>query len=146
MARRILHAGPDGAMTVTVLAPGAALDEALRRLGLRGGDHLLVEEGQAPPADFGLGAWTRQGSRAVLDMAAARAAHLAAIRRARDAALAQADVEWMKAMDAGDTARAQAVGRERQRLRDIPQRFSLAGAGSAAELLALWPEGLPRPG
>lgn len=79
-------------------------------------------------------------------MAAARAAHLAAIRRARDAALAQADVEWMKAMDAGDTARAQAVGRERQRLRDIPQRFSLAGAGSAAELLALWPEGLPRPG
>jgi len=75
-----------------------------------------------------------------INMDRARLIHLREIRRVRDSELAGLDVPWMKAMESGDTMRQAEISTRKQRLRDIPQEFSLVTAtDTPAELRALWP-------
>lgn len=139
---RIVHRDEGGRTVVTGLAPGIPLDRAVRRLGLREVPHVVLADADAPSAELGVGAWKLDGDRVVLDMEAARAAHMAAIRQARNEALAALDIAWNRAMDADDMATARQIGQQRQRLRDIPQTFDMHAARTPAALRALWPEGL----
>lgn len=139
---RIVYRDEDGRTVVTGLAPGIPLDRAVRRLGLREVPHVVLADADAPSTELGVGAWKLDGDQVVLDMEAARAAHMDAIRQARNEALHDLDIAWNRAMDAGDTAAARQIGRQRQTLRDIPQTFNLNAARSPAALRAMWPEAL----
>jgi len=139
---RIVHLDEAGRTVVTGLAPGVPLDRALRRLGLRDVPHVLVSDEAAPPTVMGIGAWRLDGKRVVLDMAAARAAHMDMIRHARDEELRALDIAWNRATDAGDHALARRIGQQRQKLRDLPQTFNMNNARSPAELREMWPEAL----
>ena len=78
-----------------------------------------------------------------VDMAKARAIHLAEIRRVRDAELVKKDVPFMRAVEAGDASAQSTIGAEKQVLRDIPATFSLNGYGDPDTLKAAWPAELP---
>ena len=79
------------------------------------------------------------------DMGKARGIHMDRIREARDGALAAKDVEFMRAIEAGDRAGQARVGAEKQALRDVPQSFDLTAATTPDALKALWPAGLAGP-
>ena len=84
-------------------------------------------------------ALTCVGGKFAHDMAKAREIHMAAIRKARDKELAKLDVETVKALGSGDTARRDAVEAQKQALRDIPKTFDLSSAKTCAALKAMWP-------
>lgn len=81
-----------------------------------------------------------------LDMDAARGLQMDAIRRVRNAELAQLDITFMRAVETGDTAAQSTIGAEKQQLRDIPQTFDLSGAATPEALMGLWPAELPSRG
>jgi hypothetical protein len=56
------------------------------------------------------------------------------LRAERASILAQLDVEFMRAMEAGDSAKMQEIGAKKQALRDAPQHESLVNAQSIEEL------------
>jgi hypothetical protein len=77
-----------------------------------------------------------------INMAKARAIHLAEIRRVRDLELAARDITFMRAVEVGDTEAQATIGTEKQVLRDIPQTFDLT-TQNPTQLKRLWPPELP---
>lgn len=143
MGKKLVYTS-EGETRVVSLSAEAARDirGAARRLGLLEVSYIVVDDANGPTAEFGLQAWRKRGSTVVLDMEAARAGHLAEIRRVRNDELRALDIDWMKAMDRGDSAGAAAIGRKRQALRETPQKFNMNSAGTADELAELWPDEL----
>ena len=80
-----------------------------------------------------------------INMAKARAIHLAEIRRVRDLELGARDITFMRAVEVGDTNAQAMIGMEKQVLRDIPETFDLKIARTSAQLKELWPAELQRP-
>lgn len=80
-----------------------------------------------------------------INMGKARKIHMDGIRRCRDAALAETDISFMRAVEDGDSGVQSAMAAKRQALRDIPQKFDLrTKTRTPTELKALWPEGLTK--
>lgn len=65
-------------------------------------------------------AWRDNGTKVVHDMAKARAIKTGHIRAERDKRLPVEDIELMKATEAGDTPKADAIKAKKQKLRDMP--------------------------
>ena len=79
-----------------------------------------------------------------VNMAKARAIHLAEIRRVRNAELAAKDIPWMKAVEDGDTDAQATIKTEKQTLRDIPATFDITtDVDTPEKLKAKWPTELP---
>ena len=80
----------------------------------------------------------------VINMAKARAVHMDVIRVSRNNELAKEDINYMKALEAGDTSAQDAVKTKKQALRDIPATFDLTtGVSTTDQLKAKWPTELP---
>jgi hypothetical protein len=56
------------------------------------------------------------------------------LRADRASILAQLDVEFMRAMEAGDSAKMQEIGAKKQALRDAPEHESLVNAETVEQL------------
>lgn len=168
MHKRIVYARPDGG--VAVVAPVISLDdpetmteeEAIARaLALLPQDatpaqiidvidlpqDLSFREAWQLTAtdDAEAGGPTIGGGRIFIDMERAREIHMDRIRRARDVELAKLDIDFMRAIEAGDLDEQAEIALHKQRLRDTPQTFDLSGYATPAELKEAWPVDLDRP-
>ena len=98
--------------------------------------HELPNGVTLPDNDF-FDAFRWDGESVVVDMPAARDVWRERLRSDRRPLLADADLAFMRALEAGnDAARAAAVARK-QALRDLPQRPEIEAAATTAELKAL---------
>lgn len=95
----------------------------------------IYESFQLPEAEF-IDAWTID---ATIDLERAKDVWRNKMRSVRNERLKQLDLEWMRAMEIGDTAAAAAVAAQKQELRDITKRDELKYAKSLAEVKAFWP-------
>lgn len=95
----------------------------------------IYESFQLPEAEF-IDAWTID---ATIDLERAKDVWRNKMRPVRDARLKQLDLQWMQAMELGDTVAAAAVAAKKQELRDITKRDELKYAKSLAEVKAFWP-------
>ena len=102
----------------------------------------IVEDSDLPDLYF-FEAWEWVEGSVVINMTRARAIHLAAIRTARNEALAALDVPFMRSVEIGDTKELARIAEEKQILRDLPKTFVLTGANSPDALSEMWPEELP---
>jgi len=98
--------------------------------------------GAPPPETTFRNAWEDTGGAVRVNMTIARRLHMDTIREARNAELARQDLTFMRAVERGDRLAQSAIAKEKQRLRDIPQRFDLSGASTPADLLSTWPDNL----
>lgn len=142
----------DGHVLLRLLVDGGRYDPAIvkeRRAVdgtlLRTDRYVLVGELAEWPQDRTFReAWVYTGGRIVVDMPRARMIHLTRLRVARDAALTELDVPFLRAVEDGNVAEQQRIREDKQRLRDLPEAFDLSTAQTADELKARWPEGLAR--
>ena len=89
-------------------------------------------------------AWEWGDSGARVNMNRARELHRTRIRQARDIALYNLDVPWMKAQESGDLDEQNRIKTEKERLRDLPSTFDLAVFTTPESLKQAWPDGLPK--
>lgn len=88
-------------------------------------------------------AWEDTGVVVQVNMPKARGIHMDRIRVVRDDELSKQDVEFVKALESGDTIKQTEIARLKQTLRDIPQTFDLTTPNDTPEeLKALWPTDL----
>jgi len=85
------------------------------------------------------GAWTDAlpGENIDVDLPKARGVHMARIRAARNAKLAETDIEAVIEMENGDVS--VALKAKRTKLRDLPATFDLDQHTTTEELAAAWP-------
>ena len=79
----------------------------------------------------------------VINMAKARGIQMDKIRAVRNKELVAKDIEFMRAIEDGDTDAQATVKAKKQELRNIPQTFDLT-TDTPEELKEKWPEGLPK--
>lgn len=82
-------------------------------------------------------AWTIDGK---IDLNKAKKIWQKKIRIARDKKLQKMDIEWMQAMEKGNTKIAASIAAKKQILRDLPQREEITKAESVESLKSFWPE------
>lgn len=153
--KRIVYTRPDGGMSIVCPAPEfmarfpdeeSALQRVMERLPADISDITICEVSEIPTDRTFRDAWQRDKTPSPdvvgIDMEKARTIHMDRIRERRNAKLQALDAPWMRAMGQGDSATASQVEGERQKLRDVPQRFDLKKARTPDELKALWPSEL----
>lgn len=84
-------------------------------------------------------AWGDDGVTVKVNMPKARVLHMDRIRGPRNEALAKLDVDFMRALEAGDATEQQRVVTQKQILRDIPQTFDLEKHKTPEALRKAWP-------
>lgn len=84
-------------------------------------------------------AWRDSGGTMAVHMPHARDIHRQMLRAARVPALAQLDVDYLRATEAGDTAAQARAVAAKQRLRDAPAHPDIEAAQTPAQLQAVWP-------
>lgn len=95
----------------------------------------IYEDWQLPDTQF-IAAWTID---ATIDLEKAKDVWRDKMRSVRNERLKQLDLDWMRAMERGDTVAASSVAAQKQELRDITKRDELKYAKSLAEVKAFWP-------
>ncbi len=105
------------------------------------GEITEIDPATIPPDRTFRDAWTPD---LAVDMPKARDIHMKRIRAARDQQLEKLDIETIKAVGAGDAAKAAEIEAQKQTLRDLPQTFDLSGAAMPNELKTLWPGDLTK--
>jgi len=121
------------------------LAEAISRTVPPGARRRIIDGEDAPADRTYREAWRLSDSAAsgvTVDMPHARAIHLDRIRVARDADLRRLDVQYLRAIEADDTAAQQRIAAAKQALRDIPQTLDLDGYATPEALGAAWPKEL----
>ncbi|MDV7341780.1 hypothetical protein RYZ26_19420 [Terasakiella sp. A23] len=87
-------------------------------------------------------AWLLDGAVIEVDMVQAREICREKIRTARQPELDRLDADYMKALEAGDTAQQQSIAAQKQALRDATNEDAIEAATTAEELQAVKPAGL----
>ena len=96
------------------------------------------------PAIEGTGITKYNWASADVDIATLRTFHMNLIREVRNRELFAKDIEFMRAVEAGDTDAQATIGTEKQVLRDIPATFDITtDVDTPAALHAKWPSELP---
>lgn len=87
-------------------------------------------------------AWKAEGGAIVHDMVKCRAIHRDVLRAKRQPLMAALDVEYMRADEAGDTAKKAEIAAKKQALRDVTKDPVIDAARTPEELKAIMPEAL----
>ena len=151
--KRLAYTRPDGGVSVVVpdphyIAEFASEAEAIAAILAKdvpadASDVVEITTADLPGNRLFRDDWRMAGGRPRVDMTLARETHMNRIREMRDQKLAELDTEWQKALEENDAAKRRNIEAEKQRLRDLPQTFDLAGAETPEALVDLWPENLP---
>ena len=83
-------------------------------------------------------AWSLSGSTITEDLTASKVIFKDKIREVRTLLLAEEDVVYMKALEAGDSSAQSASVTKKNALRDAPANSAIANAGNITDLKAAW--------
>lgn len=101
-------------------------------------DVQIVEFEQLPSQDF-RGAWVISDGAVVIDMGKAREIHRDRLRALRAPKLAALDIDFMRAIETGDTAGQAAIAARKQGLRDVTNVPEIDAAATPEQLKAAVP-------
>ena len=83
-------------------------------------------------------AWSLSGTTITEDLTASKVIFKDKIREVRTPLLAEEDVVYMKALEAGDSSAQSASVTKKNALRDAPANSAIANAGNITDLKAAW--------
>lgn len=128
--KRIIYTRPDGGVSVVCPTPEfmssfeneSEAISALREKNVPA-DATNIKEcnvADLPHRDSFRSAWTQTGDTPTVDMAKARVIKTDQIRPERNKRLADLDVTYLRADEAGDTATKEKIAVQKQKMRDLP--------------------------
>jgi hypothetical protein len=138
----------DGSVAIIIALDGVTAEEEIAKWPsaeqAKVASHAPIDPATIPQDRYFRDAWShvagKAGAQIAVDMTKAREIHRNALRRARAPLFAEADVDYAKADEAGDTATKEAVRDYKQALRDAPQDPRIDAAMTPEELKAIVPD------
>ena len=102
----------------------------------------VVKDNEIPQDRAFRNAWCCNGKAIEHDMGKAREIHRDRLRAKRADKMAELDVAYMRADEAGDAAAKSAIAAKKQALRDVTDHPDIEAAKTSSDLKKVWPEGL----
>lgn len=138
---RIVFVNEEGGLSIVVPAPGATQADAMKAVP-PDAEFKVVDKSEIPEDRTFRDAWEKQGAGIGHNMDKAKAIKLDQVRAERAPMLAALDVEFMRAVEAGDTAKQAEIAAKKQALRDATKDPAILNAESVEELKAATPAAL----
>lgn len=136
---RIIYANLDGGLSVIIPAPGFTLEQVLPNVP-EGADFEVVDVEDIPEDKTFRNAWEMGASRRPsVNIDKARQIKITQIRYQRTPILESLDVEFMRAVEQGDTAKQAEIASRKQALRDATKDPAILNATTVEELKAAVP-------
>jgi hypothetical protein len=102
------------------------------------GNSIDASTATVPSDRYFRNAWSLSGSTITEDLTASKVIFKDKIREVRTPLLAEEDVVYMKALEAGDSSAQSASVTKKNALRDAPANSAIANAGNITDLKAAW--------
>lgn len=137
--KKIIYRTSNG---VAVVTPVSTIELHIEQIAKKdvpeGSEFSIVDESKIPKDRTFREAWEYSEKEVLVNPDKAKAIWKDKWREARKAKLAALDVEFMKAVESGDTAKQTLIAEQKQALRDVT-RTPIEGT-SPEEIKAVWPE------
>ena len=130
---RIIYTKSDG--TVSIITPAGDVNDAIKDVP-SGLSYEIVEDSAIPTDRSFRNAWKQNSKTIETDMTKAKEIHKTNIRTARAPKLAELDVEFQKALEAGSSTTD--IVAKKQALRDAPADSGITSAADTDALKAQW--------
>ena len=137
MKRLIFESG--GLVRVVTPVNGVELERVAEVSVPLGVDWRVIDVDELPDRVY-WGAWSLSGGGVVVDMVKARGIHRDSLRVLRKPLLDAADVDYLKAVEVGDSVAVAAVVARKQALRDVTKHESIESAQAPEELKLAVPD------
>ena len=135
MAKIIMYDNGNGVSIVSP-APGVDIKEVIAVSVPKKADYKIMDAAQLPQSREYRDAWTMDG----VDVKKAKEIHLNKIRPVRDAKLKELDIEWMRAIENGESKLAGDIAAKKQKLRDVTERKDFKSIKKIEDIERFWPE------
>jgi hypothetical protein len=106
------------------------------------GKSIAVDDATVPSDRHFRDAWSLSGSTITEDVTASKVLFKDKIREVRTPLLEALDVDYMKALEAGDSSAQTTAKNKKQALRDAPVANDITNASNITELKAAWDESI----
>ena len=136
MSKVVIYKDGDG-VAVVVPAPGVGIDHVIKHDIPRNVDYKIVDSSLIPPDRTFRDAWNMDCE---VDMDAAKDIWHDRMRPVRNDRLKALDIEWMKAMEKGETKEASNIAALKQSLRDVTDRSDIHDYHTPEGLKNYWPQ------
>ena len=137
MSQVIAYSKPDGGVAIVVPAPGVSLEEVIQKDIPSDAQIYTITSNQLPGDKEFRNCWEIVSGTVSVNIEQAKEVWKDKWREARKPKLEQLDVEFMRALEQGDTAKQEQVTEQKQALRDVtdtPLPDTVEGIKS------VWPE------
>jgi hypothetical protein len=123
---------------VSIVCPAPGLDptEVAKASVAKGVDYKIINDNQLPADRVFRDAWTMTG----IDLKKAKAIWMDKIRAVRGEMLKELDVQWIRAMENGESKLAGDIAAKKQQLRDITSRKEFSKIKKVEDIQNFWPE------
>lgn len=134
---------PSGVKFV-IPSPNVSLKTALGSIPSDTISHWVESRDNVPQDRYFRNAWSAStdAKKVLVDMAKAKAVHVEKLREVRNEKLSQLDTEFMRAIEAKDVAKQNAISAKKQALRDMPLDPGFDRHSTPDALKAFVPESL----
>jgi len=139
MSKLIMYENGDG-ISIVCPAPGLDPAEVAKTAVAKGVDYKIINDNQLPVDRVFRDAWTMTG----IDLEKAKDIWMNKIRVVRDEMLKELDVQWIRAMENGETKTAGDIAAKKQQLRDVTIRKEFSKIKKVEDIQNFWPEILER--
>ncbi len=144
--QRIVYTREDGGVSVIVPSPEALQTMTIEQIAAKdvpqGLSYRITDVENIPPDRTFREAWTDENPTDTvdIDMTKARDIHKNTLRELRKPLLEALDIEYFKALEAGDEAKCSEIKADKQALRDVTSHSSISNAQTPEDLKNAIPE------
>lgn len=142
MSQRIVYRNSSGGISIITPAPesGLTIDQVAQKDVPAGVSYWIVDEADIPGDRYFRNAWDVDGAnRFLIDMTRAREIHRDRLRQIRKPKLEALDIEFQRAIEAGDVGKQQEITQKKEALRRVTEDPAIDAARTPDELKSVIP-------
>jgi len=137
MSQVIAYSKPAGGVAIVVTAPGVSLEEVIQRDIPSNVEIYTINSNQLPEDKEFRNCWELVNGSVSVNIEQAKEVWKDKWREARKPKLEQLDIEFMRALEQGDTIKQEQVTEQKQALRDVTDTPL---PNTIASIKSVWPE------
>jgi len=140
MSYVIVFENPEDSNRISIMTPTGevSIDELIRlQIDITKPYKIMLSSGLPYEDNVFFEAWKLINDTIIIDLEKSKEIHRNILRQERTKLFSDLDIQFMRAIEQGDTIKQQEISTKKQKLRDLPSHSAIQSASTTAELRSL---------
>ena len=140
MSYVIVFENPEDSNRISIMTPTGevSIDELIRlQIDITKPYKIMLSSGLPYEDNVFFEAWKLINDTIIIDLEKSKEIHRNILRQERTKLFSDLDIQFMRAIEQGDTIKQQEISTKKQKLRDLPSHSAIQSASTTAELHSL---------